>query len=161
MDATVLARRLEIAEAEAKMKAYQVADAAGVGRSRYYSWKQGTVEPTVIALAKVAVVLGVSVDWLVGRSDDPRCLPYGQILLNEKAINRILSANYRDDIADLIEKAEPIAIGFDVTPETIMPPRPQAEDLVRRATAKWKTLKWKPWRSGGRKSGGASQDRHE
>lgn len=76
MDATTLAKRLEQAEAEAGLKPYQVADAAKVVRSRYYQWRQGKTEPTVFGLAKVAVVLGVSVDWLVGRTDDPAVIPF-------------------------------------------------------------------------------------
>ncbi|TLQ20463.1 helix-turn-helix transcriptional regulator [Lentilactobacillus parafarraginis] len=42
---------------------------AGIGINSIYRWKEQT--PTIESLNKVATVLGVSVDYLLGKTDNP------------------------------------------------------------------------------------------
>lgn len=47
----------------------QVATKAGLGINSIYAWKKK--DPSISRLAKVATVLGVSVDYLLGKTDNP------------------------------------------------------------------------------------------
>lgn len=49
----------------------QAADAAGVSESMYQFYEYGRNEPTASVLIALADFFGVSLDYLVGRSDDP------------------------------------------------------------------------------------------
>ncbi len=50
----------------------QAASAAGVAERVYQSYEYGKVVPTATVLISLADSFDVSLDYLVGRSDDPR-----------------------------------------------------------------------------------------
>ena len=54
-----------------KLTQKQAAQLAGVAERVYQSYEYGKVIPTVTVLIALADALGVSLDYLVGRSDDP------------------------------------------------------------------------------------------
>nr|DAZ42387.1 MAG TPA: helix-turn-helix protein [Caudoviricetes sp.] len=53
----------------------QIAEAAGITVRAYQLYKSGCSEPTLSALVRIADLYGVSLDYLVGRSDDPTFTP--------------------------------------------------------------------------------------
>lgn len=63
---TVYERTKEIAEKRG-LSLQQVATKAGLGINSIYSWKKK--DPSISRLAKVAAVLGVSVDYLLGETN--------------------------------------------------------------------------------------------
>ncbi|MCI1922591.1 MAG: helix-turn-helix transcriptional regulator [Lentilactobacillus buchneri] len=65
---TVYERTKKIAD-ERGLSLQQVANKAGLGINSIYSWKKK--DPSISRLAKVATVLGVSVDHLLGETDKP------------------------------------------------------------------------------------------
>lgn len=67
-----VAKRILEAMATAKMNQAQLAEAVGTTPARVSDWKAGKSRPTIDQLANVAKVLGVSVDYLLGVSDEPR-----------------------------------------------------------------------------------------
>ena len=56
---------------ERKLTQKQAAQLAGVAERVYQSYEYGKVVPTVTVLIALANALDVSLDYLVGRSDDP------------------------------------------------------------------------------------------
>ena len=55
-----------------KVTQKQAASAAGVAESVYQSYEYGKVVPAVTVLIALADYFDVSLDYLVGRSDDPK-----------------------------------------------------------------------------------------
>ena len=43
----------------------------GVGKSAVTAWKKGTSQPNIDRLEKIAEFFHVSIDYLIGRTDDP------------------------------------------------------------------------------------------
>lgn len=54
-----------------KLTQKQTAQMAGVAERVYQSYEYGKVVPTITVLITLADALDVSLDYLVGRSDDP------------------------------------------------------------------------------------------
>lgn len=50
----------------------QVATAIGVSERNYQDWEYGNTKPTFDALISLADYFDVSLDYLVGRSEDPQ-----------------------------------------------------------------------------------------
>ena len=67
MDGTVFKNRLRAAIAKSGKSPDKIAAEAGVSHYAIYSWMREQKCPNVYCLAKVADVLGVSMDWLWGR----------------------------------------------------------------------------------------------
>ena len=51
--------------------AYQIAKATGISQGLMNEYRNGVKIPTVNNLVKIADYLGVSVDYLLGRTDNP------------------------------------------------------------------------------------------
>lgn len=77
----------------------EVAVKAGIGEKSIYAWT--TREPTVATLQKVADVLHVSTDYLLGRTDK----------MNEITVEKVKEADIDDD--ELLLSFQ----GKDITPE--------------------------------------------
>lgn len=56
---------------ERKLLQKDIAEAAGVTVRQYQRYEQNTTQPTLSVLLALADFFGVSIDYLVGRSDDP------------------------------------------------------------------------------------------
>lgn len=56
---------------EKKLNIRSLASAAGIPATTIYSWKAGKSNPTADKLTKISVVLDVTVDYLMGRTDNP------------------------------------------------------------------------------------------
>lgn len=61
-----LARRLRIARAACSMSQGDASTAAQVGQSSLSLYEKGEVEPHYLALKRLAVTYGASLDWLAG-----------------------------------------------------------------------------------------------
>ena len=66
---------LKRARKRAQATQAQASQAAGVSSSMYQFYEYGRNEPTASVLLALADFFDVSLDYLVGRSDDPRRLP--------------------------------------------------------------------------------------
>lgn len=60
--------------------AYKMAKDIGMSTARLSNWKQGKSTPSAEAIAQIADYLGVSTDYLLGRTDDPKGVAEVQIL---------------------------------------------------------------------------------
>lgn len=66
-----LAERLKKLREERHLSQYQVARDLGVPRTTYANWEQGKAEPDSDTLKKIADYFDVSVDYLLGLTEDP------------------------------------------------------------------------------------------
>ena len=62
---------IELTMKSQKLNIRSLALASGVPATTIYSWKSGKSSPTAEKLAKISKVLGVTVDYLMGRTDNP------------------------------------------------------------------------------------------
>lgn len=62
--------RLQEAVLDSGLEAYQVAQQSRVSQSCFYGYLYHDITPTAATLMKISSVLGVSVDWLLGLSDE-------------------------------------------------------------------------------------------
>lgn len=62
--------RLKAARNSAELTQQNVADALGLTLRSYQKYESGMTEPCLHNLVSLAVVLGVSTDWLLGLSDE-------------------------------------------------------------------------------------------
>lgn len=62
--------RLKTLRKEARLTQVDVAEKLGISQPAYASWERGVKKPTQENLVKLAQVLNVSVDYLVGNSDE-------------------------------------------------------------------------------------------
>jgi len=65
-----LAERLKELRKERSLRQEQVAVAVDISMSAYCNYEQGKREPTASVLERMADYYDVSVDYLLGRSDD-------------------------------------------------------------------------------------------
>lgn len=62
--------RLKNLRKEAGLTQVDVAEKLGISQPAYASWERGVKKPTQDNLVKIAQVLNVSIDYLVGNSDE-------------------------------------------------------------------------------------------
>ena len=64
------AERLKELRKQAHLTQVELAKRLGIGQSSYADWERGKKKPTQENLVKIAQVLNVSIDYLVGNSDE-------------------------------------------------------------------------------------------
>ena len=64
-----LPERMKALRKSRGLKQEEAAEMSGIGYMSYRRYETGTREPTVSSLWKIADFYGVSVDYLIGRSD--------------------------------------------------------------------------------------------
>lgn len=62
--------RLKDLRKQARLTQVDVAEKLGISQPAYASWERGAKKPTQDNLVKIAQILNVSVDYLVGNSDE-------------------------------------------------------------------------------------------
>lgn len=62
--------RLKDLRKQAELTQVDVAEKLGISQPAYASWERGVKKPTQENLVKIAQILGVSVDYLVGNSEE-------------------------------------------------------------------------------------------
>lgn len=64
------AERLKILRKQEKITQVQIAEKLDISQQAYAAWERGVKKPTQENLVKIAQILNVSVDYLVGNSDN-------------------------------------------------------------------------------------------
>ena len=64
------AERLKELRKQAHLTQVELAKRLGIGQSSYADWERGKKKPTPENLVKIAQVLSVSIDYLVGNSEE-------------------------------------------------------------------------------------------
>ena len=87
--------RLKRLRADKEISQTKIAPLFGVAQQTYAHWESGDSQPDIEILAKMAVFFGVTLDYLVGLSDDiikPGKAPKGD---TSGAYDEITAANYK------------------------------------------------------------------
>ena len=66
--------RLKSLRKQAKLRQWGVFKAIGMSRTQYQRYESGMADPTLSQLNKLADFFGVSLDYLVGRTDAPKSI---------------------------------------------------------------------------------------
>lgn len=90
------ARRLRERAAELGISNAEVARRCGLGERQYGYYIAGTRQPNLQALVKIADVLDLTVDNLLGRSDRP------PLTIRQRLIDRLLAASRTLQDAELV-----------------------------------------------------------
>ncbi|MBQ9648103.1 MAG: helix-turn-helix transcriptional regulator [Oscillospiraceae bacterium] len=73
----ILARRLKQCRKEAGLKQWQIATYCNITEKTYQNYELKTREPKLEILVRIADQYHVSLDYLVGRTDQPQPYPKG------------------------------------------------------------------------------------
>lgn len=77
MDMKEIGENLKEARKESKKKIYEIEKELGINHQSLYNWENGKQEPSILMCYKLAEYYGVTLDYLIGRTDK-----------NEKQINK-------------------------------------------------------------------------
>ena len=68
---SVFSERLKEARTKKGLSQYYVSQELGIPRTTYANWEQGKAEPGIDMMRRLAEILEVSADYLLGLTDDP------------------------------------------------------------------------------------------
>ncbi|MBZ2022146.1 helix-turn-helix domain-containing protein [Streptococcus sanguinis] len=68
----MFSERLKEQRKQAKLTQKEIAAQIGVSQQAYQKWEKGDKKPTQDKLTKIAELFDVSIDYLLGATDDPR-----------------------------------------------------------------------------------------
>ena len=74
-DREIFSKRLSLLRTERNVSQTTVAEASGIKRSTYTLLESGSRAPSIDVFCALCDFFGVSADYLLGRSADPRMLP--------------------------------------------------------------------------------------
>ena len=101
MNRDIFRTRLTVLRKEKKMTQAQMAEYLGITRPAYTCYETGMTMPAAEGLSKLADLFDVSVDYLLGRKEDPAPYHFGEPGYAEKALKflelyRIMNDGQRD-----------------------------------------------------------------
>ena len=99
--------RLKDLRKQAGLTQVDVAEKLGISQPAYASWERGVKKPTQENLVKIAQILNVSVDYLVGNSDEKSDeLDNIELLfrMNSKGLTDEEKATFREELIGFMEE---------------------------------------------------------
>lgn len=94
-----LAERLKTLRKQVKLTQAQIAEKLNISQQAYASWERGAKKPTQENLVKIAQILNVSVDYLVGNLDNT-----DDELDNIELLFRMNSKGFTDEEKEIFKK---------------------------------------------------------
>jgi transcriptional regulator with XRE-family HTH domain len=84
---SLLAERIKLERTKRGWSQRELARHSGIGEGQIHKYENDLADPTASSILSIAEQLGVSLDYLLGRTDDPnRNVGYGQITDEERAV---------------------------------------------------------------------------
>ena len=108
------AERLKELRKQAHLTQVELAKRLGIGQSSYADWERGKKKPTQDNLVKIAQVLNVSVDYLVGNSEEKLDeLDNIELLfrMNSKGLTEEEKNIFRKELIEFMEERKKFFIG--------------------------------------------------
>lgn len=96
---------------EHNVTAYRVAKETGITTATFTSWKQGKYTPKQDKLQKIADYFGVSVDYLMGRTEDPTPIKMSNVIENAELVKIPIYGEIRAGYNSL---AQQDVIGYEI-----------------------------------------------
>ncbi len=106
--------RLKTLRKQAQLTQVDVAEKLGISQPAYASWERGVKKPTQENLIKIAQILNVSVDYLVGNSDNTEDkLDNIELLfrMNSKGLTDEEKEIFKKELIEFMEKRRKIFDG--------------------------------------------------
>ena len=103
--------RLKELRKKANFTQVEVAEKLGISQPAYASWERGAKKPTQENLVKIAQVLNVSIDYLVGNSEEkPNELDNIELLfrMNSKGLTDEEKAVFKKELIEFMEERKKI-----------------------------------------------------
>lgn len=97
--------------AEHNVTAYRVAKETGITTATFTSWKQGKYTPKQDKLQKIADYFGVSIDYLMGRTQDPTPIKLNNVIENVEMVKIPIYGEIRAGYNSL---AQQDIIGYEI-----------------------------------------------
>jgi len=111
----IFGERLRYLRKKSKLTQQQLADVIGLSAPAIYSYENGTKEPSITNLNKLADYFGVSVDFLLCRQDELKTLTKEDLPEELKSlgidsikINKLSSQELQQELTDLTNYADKI-----------------------------------------------------
>ena len=101
------AERLKTLRKQVQLTQAQIAEKLDISQQAYASWERGVKKPTQENLVKIAQVLNVSVDYLVGNSEDKSDELYNIKLLfcmNSKGLTEEEKEIFKKELIEFMEE---------------------------------------------------------
>lgn len=100
--------RLYELRTEKELSQRQIANIFDISQSTYNNWENSKSEPSITQLIELAKFFGVSVDYLIGNSDDLGNINYDDVSLNPNELELLklyksLPVSARKNILDLMK----------------------------------------------------------
>lgn len=99
--------RLKESRKQARLTQVEIAEVLGISQPAYASWERGTKKPTQENLVKIAQILNVSVDYLVGNSEEKADELHNIELLfrmNSKGLTEAEKAVFKKELIQFMEE---------------------------------------------------------
>jgi putative transcriptional regulator len=99
--------RLKDLRKQAGLTQVDVAEKLGISQPAYASWERGAKKPTQDNLVKIAQILNVSVDYLVGNSEEKAdVLDNIELLfrMNSKGLSKEEKAVFKKELIEFMEE---------------------------------------------------------
>lgn len=99
--------RLKESRKQARLTQVEIAEVLGISQPAYASWERGTKKPTQENLVKIAQILNVSVDYLVGNSEEKADeLDNIELLfrMNSKGLTKEEKAVFKKELIEFMEE---------------------------------------------------------
>lgn len=99
--------RLKESRKQARLTQVEIAEVLGISQPAYASWERGTKKPTQENLVKIAQILNVSVDYLVGNSEEKADeLDNIELLfrMNSKGLTEAEKAVFKKELIQFMEE---------------------------------------------------------
>ncbi len=77
---------------ERELSQRQMAKALNISQGTYYNWENNITQPSIEQLLTLAKFFGVSVDYLIGNSDDFGVIKYDELFEDKKSILSLYNA---------------------------------------------------------------------
>ena len=100
------AERLKTLRKQVKLTQAQIAEKLNISQQAYASWERGTKKPTQENLVKIAQVLNVSVDYLVGNLEEEDELDNIELLfrMNSKGLTEEEKEIFKRELIEFMEE---------------------------------------------------------
>ena len=100
------AERLKTLRKQVKLTQAQIAEKLNISQQAYASWERGTKKPTQENLVKIAQVLNVSVDYLVGNLEEDDELDNIELLfrMNSKGLTEEEKEIFKRELIEFMEE---------------------------------------------------------
>lgn len=110
-------QRLRAARLERDLDQQEVADALEVSLATYGKWERMVTQPKAVEIGRLARLLDVSADYLLGLTDHPQGLRVGTLIVDQHALERFRLAPRAEDAAKVINRSKSFLSFANKVPE--------------------------------------------